>query len=89
MFLYHGRNTTVNKPSLIVQTRGLDFGPGFYLTTNEEQAVRFSGIVVKRKKEGSAIVNVYTFDIAAAEKTRRQRCGGLATPSFMICLKKS
>jgi len=68
MFLYHGSNTIVNNPQLVRQTRGLDFGPGFYLTTNEEQAVRFSGIVFKRKKEGSATVNVYTFDMTAAEK---------------------
>ncbi|MCL2762381.1 MAG: DUF3990 domain-containing protein, partial [Treponema sp.] len=69
MFLYHGSNITVDKPRLIGQTRGLDFGSGFYLTTNKEQAVRFSEIVFKRKKEGSAIVNVYTFDMPAAEKT--------------------
>jgi hypothetical protein len=38
MLLYHGSNTTVNTPQLIEQTRGLDFGSGFYLTTNEKQA---------------------------------------------------
>ena len=42
MLLYHGSNLTVEKPRLIEQTRGLDFGAGFYLTTNETQAVRFS-----------------------------------------------
>lgn len=67
MLLYHGSNTTVNKPQLIEQTRGLDFGSGFYVTTSEEQAIRFSEIVFKRKKTGSAIVNVYQFDMAAAE----------------------
>jgi len=69
MFLYHGSNVSVSKPQLIEQTRGLDFGPGFYLTTSEEQAVSFSGIVFRRKKSGSAVVNVYEFDMAAAEKT--------------------
>ena len=69
MLLYHGSNVIVDKPQLITQTRGLDFGPGFYLTTNEEQAVRFSGIVFKRKQAGIATVNVYDFDISAAEKT--------------------
>ena len=68
MLLYHGSNVTVEKPQLLFQTRGLDFGPGFYLTTSEEQAVRFSQIVFKRKKTGSALVNVYNFDIDAAEK---------------------
>lgn len=69
MVLYHGSNIIVNKPQLIEQKRGLDFGPGFYLTTSEDQAVRFSKIVLKRRKTGSAMVNVYTFDLDEAEKT--------------------
>ena len=68
MFLYHGSNVTVDKPQLLEQTRGLDFGPGFYLTTSEEQAKRFSEIVFKRKKNGIAIVSIYNFDMEAAEK---------------------
>jgi hypothetical protein len=58
----------VVKPQLVAQTRGLDFGAGFYLTTNEEQANRFSDIVVNRRKDGIATVNIYEFDIEAAEK---------------------
>jgi hypothetical protein len=69
MLLYHGSNTTVEKPQLIEQTRGLDFGSGFYLTTSEEQAVRFSKIIVTRRKSGSAIVSVYDFDMDLAEKS--------------------
>jgi len=68
MFLYHGSNIKVNKPQMVEQTRGLDFGPGFYLTTSEDQATRFSEIVFKRKKSGLATVNVYEFDLTAAEK---------------------
>ena len=69
MLLYHGSNTVVDSPQLIEQTRGLDFGAGFYLTTDEKQAIRFSGIVFHRRKNGVPTVNVYDFDIAAAEKT--------------------
>ena len=69
MLLYHGSNIAVEKPRLVGQTRGLDFGPGFYLTTHEEQAARFSEIIVKRRKNGMATVNVYEFDMIAAEKT--------------------
>jgi len=68
MILYHGSNILVNKPQLIEQTRGLDFGSGFYLTTNEDQAKRFSDIVFKRKKAGSACVSVYEFDMDEAVK---------------------
>jgi len=67
--LYHGSNVAVDTPCLVEQVRGLDFGQGFYLTTSEEQAVRFSGIVSRRKKSGRATVNIYQFDMDVAEKT--------------------
>jgi len=56
----------VKEPRLIDQTRGLDFGAGFYLTTSELQAVRFSEIVVNRKKAGISTVSVYEFDMESA-----------------------
>jgi hypothetical protein len=69
MLLYRGSNVEVAEPRLIDQTRGLDFGAGFYLTTSEEQAHRFSEIVVKRRKNGAPTVNIYEFDMEAAERT--------------------
>jgi len=69
MQLFHGSNLEVSAPRLIGQTRGLDFGAGFYLTTSEEQARRFSNIIVKRRKSGLATVNIYEFDLEAAEKS--------------------
>jgi len=69
MILYHGSNLAVEKPQLVEQKRGLDFGVGFYLTSREEQAVRFSEIVVDRRKSGVATVSVYDFDMEAAKKT--------------------
>ena len=68
MLLYHGSNLAVKEPRLIEQSRGLDFGPGFYLTTSETQAARFSEIVVNRRKCGVATVSVYDFDMEAAER---------------------
>ena len=38
MILYHGSNMIVEKPKLIEQNRFLDFGYGFYTTTNVGQA---------------------------------------------------
>jgi len=69
MILFHGSNIEVADPRLLGQTRGLDFGAGFYLTTSGEQAERFSHIVANRQKKGIAMVNVYEFDMEAAEKT--------------------
>ena len=42
MILYHGSNVAVESPALIKQNRYLDFGFGFYTTTNMEQAKDFA-----------------------------------------------
>ena len=36
MVLYHGSNVEVAVPKLISAIHTLDFGPGFYTTTNSE-----------------------------------------------------
>ena len=51
MILYHGSNVTVEHPKLIKQNRYLDFGFGFYTTTNREQAVNFARKVAERRKK--------------------------------------
>lgn len=52
MLLYHGSNVTVSEPRLIPQNRFLDFGFGFYTTTNKSQAIAFADKVFKRRKTG-------------------------------------
>jgi hypothetical protein len=69
MELFHGSNVTVEFPRLLGQKRGLDFGAGFYLTSSEGQAARFSEIICGRRGSGRPTVNVYEFDLPAAEKT--------------------
>ena len=69
MLLYHGSNLPVEKPRLVEQTRGLDFGAGFYLTTREEQARNFAEIIVNRRKSGTPMINIYDFDVDIARKT--------------------
>lgn len=61
MILYHGSNVVVEQPKLIEQNRFLDFGYGFYTTTNKEQAENFAQKVIVRRS-GKSIVNVYEFD---------------------------
>ncbi len=51
----------VEKPRIIEQNRFLDFGNGFYTTTNKEQAENFAKKVVMRRG-GKPFVNVYEFD---------------------------
>jgi hypothetical protein len=62
MFVYHGSNLIVEKPRLVHQNRTLDFGYGFYTTTNKEQALSFADKVTKRREEGNPCVSVYEVD---------------------------
>lgn len=61
MILYHGSNTIVEKPRLIEQNRFLDFGYGFYTTTNKLQAESFAKKVVVRRG-GTPTINIYEID---------------------------
>ena len=51
-----------NVEKLVKQNRILDFGYGFYTTTNKEQAVGFADKVTKRRREGIRTVSVYEMD---------------------------
>lgn len=64
MTLYHASNIEVKEPMLVESNRMLDFGPGFYTTTNRDQAVRFAKSVVT-KRGGSPMLNIYEFDESA------------------------
>ena len=39
MIVYHGSNVEVREPHIIKPNRTLDFGNGFYTTTNHDQAM--------------------------------------------------
>lgn len=69
MILYHGSNVVVSEPRLIQQNRFLDFGFGFYTTTNKVQAVSFADKVTKRRRLGEKAVSIYEIneEVAFAE----------------------
>lgn len=73
MILYHGSNLTVSEPKLVVQNRFLDFGYGFYTTTNKVQAIGFADKVTKRRKEGTPTVSIYEIN----EETAFAQCSVL------------
>lgn len=62
MILYHGSNVIVSEPRLIEQNRYLDFGFGFYTTTNKMQAIGFADKVARRRKEGKKAISIYKID---------------------------
>ena len=67
MILYHGSHTLIEKPRIITQEKGRDFGFGFYTTTIKQQAERWAIRTARLRsrrtdKNENAIVNVYEFD---------------------------
>ena len=70
MTLYHGSNIVVSEPKLVQQNRFLDFGFGFYTTTNKAPAIFFADKVFKRRGNGDKIVSIYEFD----EQTAFEKC---------------
>ncbi|MBR4600708.1 MAG: DUF3990 domain-containing protein [Treponema sp.] len=59
MIVYHGSSEIVKNPDVLHSYRPLDFGKGFYVTTNKNQAE----VWAKRKAvifgKGAAIINFY------------------------------
>lgn len=62
MILYHGSNIEINEPRLLNRQRKLDFGPGFYTTSDLDQAFKWSKRTVSRSGSGEPVVSVYELD---------------------------
>lgn len=62
MILYHGSNVAVETPKIRENLRALDFGAGFYLTSNRTQAIKWAKIVTKRRSGGFATLSVFNLD---------------------------
>lgn len=62
MILYHGSNVEVSKPVLTLSRSSLDFGAGFYLTSDMEQAEKWAKRVTKIRATGKPIISVFETD---------------------------
>jgi hypothetical protein len=51
----------------------LDFGPGFYTSSDRAQAERWAVSVSRRRKSGTALVHIYECDEAALGALRTKR----------------
>ncbi|MDR1195641.1 MAG: DUF3990 domain-containing protein [Endomicrobium sp.] len=58
MKLYHGSNQIILQPRLLKPTHPMDFGQGFYTTTNYAQAAAFAKKIVKWRG-GTETVSIY------------------------------
>ena len=59
MLLYHGSNVVVYEPKIIKSQRFLDFGAGFYMTSDFEQARKWAVRTAARREEGVATISVF------------------------------
>lgn len=62
MILYHGSNLGIENPLIIDSKRALDFGKGFYLTTDLEQAKKWAILMTKRRECGVPTVSIFEYD---------------------------
>ncbi len=62
MILYHGSNVEIAKIDLNRGRRGKDFGQGFYLSADRDQAQMMAERTVDREESGTAILTMYEFD---------------------------
>lgn len=63
--LYHGGVMIVKEPLTHVGRPELDFGQGFYMTNNYEQAEKWAITKASRKRNAKAIINIYQFDFGS------------------------
>ena len=66
MIIYHGSTVAVKSPIILESERMLDFGDGFYTTSNKAQAIRWTERVAERQKTDMRVVTEYKFDFDAA-----------------------
>jgi len=69
VILYHGGIQIVDQPIIINSGRTLDFGKGFYTTTNREQAENWIRIKTRRDNLKEGVLSIY--NISDAYQTER------------------
>jgi hypothetical protein len=62
MILYHGSDVRVAAPKLLKNQRTLDFGKGFYMTSDLDQATKWAKRTAARLRRTEAFVSVYRAD---------------------------
>ena len=68
MRLYHGTNKTFDEIDLHKSKPNKDFGQGFYLSPNFEQALNMAKIKTEQQQEGTPIVMEFEADEAEIKK---------------------
>lgn len=66
--LYHGSNVAIEQIDLSRSKRGKDFGQGFYLNANPDQAMEMAARTTRFLNEGTATLSCFEFDENEATK---------------------
>ena len=67
--LYHGSNVKIEQIDLGRGHKGKDFGKGFYLSENVEQAAAMAKVVTAREGVGVPTLNIFQFDDKVLENS--------------------
>lgn len=91
MIVYHGSDTIVDLPRIIEPKRPLDFGGGFYVTTNKEQAEKWALRVSYRNNSDAKCLNRYEFDLEGAQAECTIICFAVADEAWLdfICANRN
>ena len=73
MFLYHGSNVEVREPHLLKIQRDLDFGRGFYTTSDYDQAKSWAQRTTRIRGTGNPLISCYEVDEADMAKLKTLR----------------
>ena len=65
MKLYHSSNISVTQPDILYSRKFLDFGKGFYLTSIQEQVIKYAQRFMRRQQE--AWINTYELEFEPSE----------------------
>jgi len=68
MQLFHGSDRSIEHPEIRGTNSYLDFGIGFYTTSNKAQALRWATRVRMRNSSENEVLSVYNFDMESARK---------------------
>ena len=66
--LYHGSNVAIEQIDLSRSKRGKDFGQGFYLNANPDQAMEMAARTTRFLNEGTPTLSCFEFDEDEATK---------------------
>lgn len=83
MILYHGSLEIVEKPQILQANRPLDFGTGFYTTTNLQQARRWVRLRMEQGNAKVGYINIYEYTPKKGLRTRLFRSANEAWVDFV------